>query len=280
VVKIVVDSTADLSPEIAAELDISVVPCLIRFGDQTFREGADMSRAEFYARLQTDPHFPGTATPAPGVFAETYRRLAAEADAIVSIHLSANYSGIFGAARLGAEAVAGSQRVVPVDSGQISLGMGLMAVLAAQAARAGASLEEIVGLLEDLKPRTHLFALLDTLDSVTRGGRINPLVARVGAMLRIKPILYIHQGQILLHDRPRSWERAQQHLVASVRALAPVEHAALLHTQRPEAAAALSQALGDLLPSDTFTLEAGVTIGAHAGKRAVGVALVCASNRL
>ncbi len=273
-VKIVVDSTADLSPEIAAGLDISVVPCLIRFGDRTFREGTDMSRAEFYARLQTDPHFPGTATPAPGVFAEIYRRLAAEADAIVSIHLSANHSGSFGAARLGAEAVAGSQRVVPVDSGQVSLGMGLMAILAAQAARAGASLEEILDLLEDLKPRTHLFALLDTLDSVTRGGRINPLVARLGDMLRIKPILHIYQGQILLHDRPRSWERGQRHLVASVRALAPFECVALIHTQRPEAAAALGEILADLLPPQTYILEAGVTIGAHAGRRAVGVALV------
>ena len=273
-VKIVVDSTADLSPEIAADLDISVVPCLIRFGDRTFRDGVDMSRAEFYARLQTDPHFPGTATPAPGVFAEAYRRLAAEADAIVSIHLSANYSGIFGAARLGAEAVADSQRVVPVDSGQVSLGMGVMAILAAQAARAGASLEKILDLVEGLKPRTHLFALLDSLDSVTRGGRINPLVARVGNMLRVKPILHIHQGQILLHDRPRSWERGQQHLVTSVRALAPFECVALIHTQRPEAAAALGEALADRLPPQTHTFEAGVAIGAHAGRRAVGVALV------
>jgi DegV family protein with EDD domain len=275
-VKIVVDSTADLSPEIAADLDIGVVPCLIQFGDRTFRDGVDMSRAEFYARMETDPHFPSTSTPAPGVFAETYRRLAAQADAIVSIHLSANHSGIYGSARLGAEAVAGSQRVVPFDSGQVSLGMGLMAILAARAARAGASLEEILALLENLKPRTHVFALLDTLDSVTRGGRLNPLVARIGNMLRIKPILHIHRGQILLHDRPRSWERGRQHLVASVRALAPFECVALIHTQRPEAAAALGELLADLLPSDTLTLEAGVTIGAHAGKRAVGVALVCA----
>ncbi len=274
-IKIVVDSTADLSPEIAADLDIGVVPCLIQFGKRTFRDGVDMSRAEFYARMETDPHFPATATPAPGVFAETYRRLADKADAIVSIHLSANYSGIYGAARLGAEEVAGSQRVVAVDSGQVCLGMGLMAITAARAARAGASLEEILDLLEDLKPRTHLFALLDSLDNVSRGGRINPLIARVGNVLRIKPILHIYRGQILLHDRPRSWEHAQQHLAASVRALAPFKCVALIHTQRPEAAAALGEMLADLLPSQTYTLEAGVTIGAHAGKRAVGVALVC-----
>jgi DegV family protein with EDD domain len=278
-IKIVVDSTADLSPEIAADLDISVVPCLIQFGNQTFRDGVDMSRAEFYARMETDRHFPGTATPAPGVFAETYRRLAAKADAIVSIHLAANYSGIYGAARLGAEEVAGSQRVVAVDSGQVCLGMGLMAILAAQAARAGASLEEILNLVEDLKPRTHVFAMLDSLDNVRRGGRINPLVAHVGNLLSIKPILHIYRGQILLHDRPRTWEHARQHLVASVRALAPFKVVALIHTQRPEAAAALGEMLGDLLPPQTYTLEAGVTIGTHAGRRAVGVALVCASNR-
>ncbi len=273
-VKIVVDSTADLPPDVTADLDITVIPCLIRFGDQTFREGVDMSRAEFFARLQTDPHFPGTAAPAPGVFEETYRRLAAETDAVVSIHLSPQYSGIFNAARLGAEAVADSLRVVLVDAGQISLGMGLITMVVAEAARDGASLQEILDLLDDLKPRTHLFATLNTLDNLRRGGRVSGLVARVGNLLHIKPILHVHQGQILLHDRVRSWERAQWHLVETVRTMAPFERVMLIHTQRPEAAQALGQALADLLPPHTYTFEVGTTIGIHVGIGAAGVAFI------
>jgi DegV family protein with EDD domain len=273
-VKIVVDSTVDLPPELMAELDITVVPCLVRFGDQTFREGVDITRAEFFARLQTGPHFPSTAAPAPGVFEDTYRRLAAETEAIVSIHLSSQHSGIFNSARLGAEAVVDSLHVVPVDSGQISLGMGLMAMVAAEAAREGASLAGVLDILEDLKPRTHLFAIPRTLDNLRRSGRITQIVAHLGNLLRIKPILHVHQGQVLLQERVHSWGRAQQHLIQTVRSMAPFERVVLAHIRHPEAAGALGQALADLLPPRTFIYEAGVIIGIHVGVGAVGIALI------
>ncbi len=273
-VKVVVDSTVDLPPEMMAELGMTVVPCLVRFGHHTFREGVDITRAEFLARLQTGPHYPSTAAPAPGIFEDTYRRLAAETEAVVSIHLSSQHSGIFNSARLGAEAVAGSLHVVPVDSGQISLGMGLMAMVAAEAARDGASLAEVLNLLDDLKPRTHLFAIPSTLDNLRRSGRINQIVARLGNLLRIKPILHVHQGQVLLQERVHSWGRAQQHLTQTVRSMAPFERVILAHIQHPEAAKALGHALADLLPPGTFTSEAGVIIGIHVGVGTVGIALI------
>jgi DegV family protein with EDD domain len=273
-VKIVVDSTADLPPEVVADLDVTVVPVLVRFGDQVFQEGVDISHTGFFERLQTDPHFPSTAAPAPGTFEDTYRGLAAETEAVVSIHLSAQYSGIFNAARLGAEAAADTLTVVPVDSGQISLAMGLMAMVAAEAARGGASLAEILYLLEDLKPRTHLLAVLNTLDNLRRSGRVNQLVARMGDFLRIKPVLHVHQGEILLPERVRSWGRAQQHLIQMVRSMAPFDRVILAHIQRFEATEALGYALSDLLPPNTYTYEAGITIGAHIGAGAAGVALI------
>jgi DegV family protein with EDD domain len=273
-VRIVVDSTADLPPEITAELGISVVPCLLHFGEETFREGIDISRAEFFRRLQTDPNFPHTAAPAPGLFEETYRRLATETDSVVSIHLSAQYSGIFNAARLGAEAVADSLHVEPVDSGQISLGMGLMAIAAAEAARDGASLEDILDLVEGLRERTHLLAIIDNLDHLRRSGRVNQLVARLGNLLRIKPLLHVHQGEVQLQERVRSWGRAQQRLTEMVRSMAPLERVVLGHTQRPEAANALGQELADLLPPLTYIFEVGITIGIHIGAGAAGVAFI------
>jgi DegV family protein with EDD domain len=273
-VRIVVDSTADLPPEITSELRIEVVPCLLRFGNQVFREGVDISRAEFLARLQSDPHFPRTAAPAPGAFEDTYGRLAAKTDSIVSIHLSPQYSGIFNAARLGAEAAAGRLRVVPVDSGQISLGMGLIAMAAAEAARDGATLAQVLELVEDLKLRTHLFAIPDTLDNLRRSGRVNRLVAHLGNLLRIKPVLHVHQGEIMLQERVRTWGRAQQHLIQIARSLAPFERLVLAHIQRIEAAETLQRALSDLLPRYTYTFEAGITIGIHVGVRAAGIALI------
>jgi DegV family protein with EDD domain len=273
-VRIVVDSTADLPTDVIADLGISVVPCLLRFGDHSFREGVDISRAEFFARLATDPHFPHTAAPAPGVFEETYRQLASETDSIVSLHISPHYSGIFNAARLGAEAVADRVHVVPIDSGQISLGMGLMATLAAEAAWDGASLAEILALLDDLRARTHLLAIINDLDHLRRSGRVNQILARLGNLLNIKPILHVHQGQILLGERVRSWGRAQARLVQTVRSMAPLERVVLAHIQRLEVAEALGQALADVIPPRTSTLEAGITIGIHVGVGAAGVALI------
>ena len=273
-VKIVVDSTADLPPEVVAGLDISVVPCLLRFGVQTFREGLDISRAEFFARLATDPNFPSTAAPAPGVFEETYRRLAAETDTIVSIHLGPQYSAIYNAACLGAEAVADSLHVVPVDSGQISLGMGLMTMAAAEAARDGASLKEILQLLDDLRPRTHLLAIINDLDHLRRSGRANQVVARLGNLLRIKPMIHVHQGEVMLQERVRNWRRANERLIEIVRSMAPFDRVVLAHIQRLDAAESLGQALADLLPPDTPAVEVGVTIGIHVGVGTVGVALI------
>jgi len=273
-VKIVVDSTADLPPQVMAHLGVSVVPCLLRFGVQSFQEGVDISRAEFFDRLHTDPHFPSTAAPAPGVFEATYRRLAAETDTIISLHISSHYSGIFNAARLGAQAVAGRVRVVPVDSGQISLGMGLMTIVAAEAARDGASLDQILDLLDDLRGRTHLLAVINDLDNLRRSGRVNQLVARLGNLLRIKPILHVHQGDVQLDERVRTWGRAQERLGDMVRSMAPLERAVLAHIQRPEAAEALGQSLAGLLPPHTPTLEVGITIGIHVGLGAAGIALI------
>jgi DegV family protein with EDD domain len=273
-VKIVVDSTADLPPDVTTELGITVVPCLLRFGNRSFREGVDISRAEFFARMQTDPHFPSTAAPAPGVFEDTYRRLAVETEAIISIHISARYSGIFNAARLGAEAVADNLHVVPVDSGQISLGMGLLAMTAAEAAREGASLAEVLNLVDDLRSRAHLFAIPNTLEHLRRSGRVNQLLARMGDLLGIKPILHVHQGEILLQERVRSWGRAQRRLIQIAQSMAPFERVALAHIQRLEAAEAVGRALADLLPPLTTTFEAGITIGIHVGVRAVGIAFI------
>lgn len=273
-VKIVVDSTADLPPQVLAELDISVVPCLLRFGEQTFREGIDITRAEFFARLRTAPYFPSTAAPAPGLFQEVYQRLAIQTDSVLSLHLSSQYSGIFNAARLGAEAVADRLRVVAVDSGQVSLGMGLMAMAAAEAARDGATLEDILRLVDDLRSRTHLLAIIDNLDNLRRSGRVNQLLARIGTLLCIKPILHVHQGDVLLQERVRSWTRAQERLVHLVRALAPLERVALTHIQRPAAADALGLSLADILPPHTYVFEAGITIGIHVGVGAAGVALI------
>jgi DegV family protein with EDD domain len=191
-----VDSTADLPPELVEQWNLAVVPCLVHFGQTTFREGVDLGRAEFYRRLAAAEVSPTTSAPGPGVFEEVYRRLAAGCDQIVSVHLSSKLSAVFNAARLGAQEVTGAEIAV-VDGGSVSMGLGWQAVLAARWARQGRSLEEIVDGLTASRPHARVFALLDTLEYLRRSGRVNRVVAALGALLNVKPLVSVEGGEVL-----------------------------------------------------------------------------------
>ncbi len=156
-IKIVVDSTADIPPELRAKHDITVVPVLMQFGTETLRDDVDITRDEFYARLvnSTDP--PKTAAPAIGMFEETFRALAADGSEVLSISLAGDLSSTFTAAQQAARLVDGA-RIVCVDSRAVAMPLTYLAVAAAKAARAGQSIEEIVALIEPMRPRTTIFA--------------------------------------------------------------------------------------------------------------------------
>ena len=270
------DSTADLPPELAAEWGIAVVPCLVHFGRETFREGLDLSHAEFYRRLEMGPGLPTTSAPGPGVFAAFYGQLAAETDQIVSIHLSSKLSAVYSVARLGAEGFERTEIAV-VDSGSVSMGLGWLAVMAAQAARAGRSLEEIVSLVEATRSRVRVFALLDTLEYLRRGGRLGRLAAALGALLDVKPIISVEEGDVLPVGRVRSRRKAVDRLVSLVEELGSLTQLAVLHSRACQAAEALADRLAVFFPRDRMVIaEVGTVIGTHIGPNGLGVACVTA----
>lgn len=273
-VRVVVDSTADLPPELAAEWGITVVPCLVHFGRETFREGVDLSHAEFYRRLEVGPGLPTTSAPGPGVFETFYRQLAAETDQIVSIHLSSKLSAVYNVARLGAEGFEKTEIAV-VDSGSVTMGLGWLAVMAARAARAGRSLDEIVRLVEAARLRVRVFALLDTLEYLRRGGRLGRLVATLSALLDVKPIIGVEEGEVLPLGRVRSRRRAVDWLVSLVEGLGPLAELAVLHSRARQAAESLADRLAVFSPRDRMVIaEVGTVIGTHVGPNGLGVACV------
>ena len=180
-VKIVTDSTADIPEELTAELEITVVPCNVHFGLETYRDGIDLAKGEFYTKLKTSPTLPTTSAPAAGLFEATYRKLASETDQILSIHLASALSAIYNSACLGAEAISDVEMTL-IDSGQASMGLGWMVIAAARAAQEGQSLAQIVALMEDMMPRVRLFAALDTLEYLQKGGRVGKAVAIFGTL--------------------------------------------------------------------------------------------------
>jgi len=273
-VKIVTDSTADIPEELAAELEITIVPCNVHFGLETYRDGLDLSKEEFYTRLKTSPTLPTTSAPAAGLFEATYGKLASETDQILSIHLASALSAIYNSACLGAGAVSGVE-ITLIDSGQVSMGLGWLVIAAGRAAQEGQPLAQIVALVEDMMPRVRLFAALDTLEYLRKGGRVGKTVAVLGTLLNIKPLVEVRDSAVLPLERVRTRRRSIQRLIELVAELGPLEELAVLHSNAPQEAQQLAEEISFLHPLErTLIAEAGVIIGTHAGPNGLGVACV------
>ena len=278
-IKIVTDSTCDLPEATVAQYGITVVPLYINFEDQSYLDGVELSRQEFYERLPDYETSPTTAAPGPGVFRQTYERLADEgATGVLSIHISISLSAVVDVAGLGAK----ETEAVPVtvfDSRQLSLGTGFLVLAAAKAAAEGRPMEEIMALLEEQISRSHVFAALDTLEFLRRSGRMNRVMAGLGSVLQIKPLLRMYDGNPTA-ERVRTRERATQRLISLLSELVPLEQVALVHTHAPDRAEGLRQRVQHLLPEgEVPSVDITPVIGAHIGPGAVGFACVTARGR-
>ncbi len=270
-IRIVTDSNCDLPQEAIDQYGITVIPFYINIGTESYLDGIDMSRAEFYEGL---PHFesqPMTSVPGPGTMVKTYAQLAAEgATEILSIHMAASLSAMVNSVRLAAEEFDGVP-VTVVDSGNLTLGTGLQVLAAARAAAEGQTMDEIVEMLQDQAPRTYCFAALDTLEFLRRSGRLTRFQSSLGSILQIKPILKMNDGEVDM-ERMRTRRRALDRVLELVRELGPLEKLSVVHTHALEEAHALEQEARGLFPvqNSAFFAEVTPVIGAHIGPGAVG----------
>jgi DegV family protein with EDD domain len=272
-VRIVTDSSADLDPEDAARLGVEVVPLSIRFGDEEYTDGVDLSVAEFYEKLASSADLPETAAPSPGAFEVAFKRQAeAGADAVVCINLSSGLSATYQSAQTAASA--GELDVRVVDSRSITSGLGTQVILAAEAAAGGASADEVVALAEDLSKRTHILGALDTLDNLKKGGRIGNAQALLGSLLSIKPLLDISSGEVEEAGKARTRRRALEWLRDQIFALPAVEHLCVAHGMATDLDDMLAL-LSPRFPADSIRVTTiGPTIGTHGGPRVMGLTWV------
>lgn len=272
-IRIVTDSTGDLPAAIAERLGIGVVPVYINVGDESYLDGVDISREDFYARLPNLNPAPTTAVPGPALFVQTYQQLIDEgATEILSVHISRELSGLANMAHLAAQDV--QIPVTVVDSGSLSLGLGFLAQAAAEAATDGSSMEEILTLIEGQRRRTHVFAMLDTLEFLRRSGRMNRVIATVGGWLHLKPLLKMSDGSATA-ERVLSAEAAVRRLIALLEEALPLERVALVHTHALQRAEELRERSRHLLPqADLLSVDITPVLGAHLGPGAAGFACV------
>jgi DegV family protein with EDD domain len=272
---IVTDSTADIPVEIARRLDITVIPCLLYCNGQTFRDGVDLTRAEFYRRLRAKELFK-TSQPAVGVFAATYRRALADGRPVVAIHLAAGLSGLYSTAYMAAQEV-DPECVTVIDSQQVTMCTGWLAIHAAEQAKQGRSAAEIVAEVQQMRPRLRLLALIDDLLFLQHSGRVNWIYGMIGSLFSIKPIVLVRDGAAPLVAKARTFAHGIARLAELAAQYGPIERLAVVHADAPGAAAELTAqvrqrcAVGELLTTD-----AGVIVCAHAGPGAVGVACLLA----
>jgi len=275
-IKIVTDSTADIPPHIAAGLGIRVIPCQVHFGTSTYRDGVDLTRVEFYARLKQAPPFPQTSPPPVGVFAETYRQVAAEADHIISVHLASNLSALYGVAHLAMEMVP-EISITLIDSRQVSMGAGWLAIAAARAVREGKTLDQVLEAVQDMIPRLRLVAVIQDLQYLRRSGRVGWASSLLGTMLQIKPLIVVQDGNINLAEKIRTRARSLDRLIGCVLSYQPLEELAILHVDAFQMAQQIADRLSSHFPGfPLLVADAGITVGSHAGPGAVGAACVLA----
>ena len=278
-VKIVTDSNCDLPADLVTQYGITVVPLYINIGKKSYLDGVEMSHEEFYEGL---PHFeahPTTSVPGPGQFVQVYEDLAqAGATEILSIHIGSGLSAMMAVARLAAEEVK-SVPVTVFDSGQLTLGTGLLSVAAARAAAEGQPMSEIVAAIEDQSSRTHCIAALDTLEFLRRSGRLSRFQSSLGSVLQIKPLLKMHRGEFEM-ERVRTRNGASARLMELVTQLAPFEKLTLVHTHAPEKAQLLRHKALHLFPDAEEPMVAEVTpvIGTHIGPGAAGFVAIQAKR--
>lgn len=271
-VRVITDSTADLPPELVARWGIEVVPLFINLGELSFRDGIDMPNQEFYDRVAAG-EFPTTSQGAIGPLKRAYEHAVAGGGEAVSIHLSCGLSGTCRAAMLAADQVDG--RVVVVDSGLLSMAIGWLALAAAEAARKGCSLDEIVALVEEMKQRTHVIALIENLEFLRRGGRIGPAQAVLGSLLEIRPIVGLKDGVLALYKKVRSRRLGLRELIELAAEAGPLERVAVVHANSPADAEQVADALVPFSPrGERLVVPAGQVVATHVGPEAVGVCYV------
>jgi DegV family protein with EDD domain len=271
-VRIVTDSSCDLTDDEVAAHGIEVVPLSIRFGEEEFEDRRDLTVEAFYEKLAASSVLPETAAPAPGRFEAAFRRQAAAgADVVVCINLSAGLSATMQSAQNAAVAVKDDLEVRVLDSTSITSGLGTQVLLAAEAAASGASADDVVALVVDLAARTHVFGALDTLDYLKKGGRIGGAQALLGSLLSIKPIVDISSGTVEEAGKSRTRRRALEALRDKVAAAGAVEHLCVTHGFAPDLEEMLSL-LDGLQPRDQIRIgHIGPVIGTHGGPRVMGV---------
>lgn len=273
-VRIIVDSTADLIPEVKEK--VTVVPMTVRFGDEEFIDGVTINHKEFYEKLVETDVMPTTSQATPAMFDEHFKRIAEAGESAVVLTLASKLSGTYQSAMLAASQY---ENIYIVDSGSVAIGSGILAELALQLADSGMTAKEIAEKLEQEKKKVLIVAMVDTLEYLKKGGRVSKTVAFAGGLLNIKPVLSVSNGEILMLGKARGSKQGNNLLVTEIGKAGGVDFTKPLLLGYTGLSDVLlqkyiedSKALWEQSKTELNTTVIGSVIGTHVGPGAVAVA--------
>lgn len=269
-IKIVTDSTSDLTVEMYSRHDIAVVPLNVHFGDENYKDKVDLTPEQFYSLLKTSPHHPKTSQPSPADFKKVYADLLKNGKEIISLHISSKMSGTVQSAEL-AKKELGFENIHIVDSGLVSLPLGLLALECANARDNGKSVEDILALTEKLKKEIKIYFIVNTLEYLQKGGRIGKAQAIIGGLLNIKPILTVSDGLVTPFEKIRGSQKVLARLTGLFSGYLDGRDSALVrlgfaHADHSELLGQLKSKIDSYYnTSQSIVADIGPVVGAHAG---------------
>lgn len=265
-VKILTDSVADLPQQLIKELDIKVVPIIIRWGEETYRDSIDLTADQFYERLKHSKTLPATSLPSPKTFAEAYDDLVNGANGIAAIMVSSRLSGTYDVALQSVGLMKNKIPVEVIDSRLGAMAEGFVVLQAARAAQAGASLLEIADIARNTIAYISLIGTLETLEYLKRGGRIGKAQAFLGSMLKVNPIITLQNGVVEPMGRAHTRGGAIQRLYEFATRYSKIEEIAIEDAACAAEAEELARKLSSLLPKEHILRSTATpAIGVHTG---------------
>ncbi|HTY81229.1 MAG TPA: DegV family protein [Dehalococcoidales bacterium] len=274
-VKIVTDTLSDISFDMAAKLGVTVIPLYVRFGEKVYKDRVDMTSEEFYRKLVNESVFPSTTQPTPHDFEQVYSSLAKETDEILVISASSKLSGTFGSAKQAKELVKGKARIEVIDSLAVATGLELVVIEVAEAAKAGASLDDAIALAKKSLSKIHWVAYFDTLKYLARGGRIGKAQGLLGSMLSVKPLLTLREGEMAPLTRVRSFNAALDYIYSMASSVPKIKRVAVEHSATPESADKCADKLSALYPKEKIIRSViSPVLGTYGGPNAMAVAIL------
>lgn len=271
-VKVVTDSTSDIPPNLAQDLNITVVPIYVIFGQKVYRDRVDIFEDEFYHKLGFGSVYPTTSVPSPQDFADAYNKLAQETDEIISIHITSKLSGTYNSALLGTQLVNKKCRIEVVDSMSMSMGLGLSVIAAAREALAGSNLEQVTALVRQTVLQVHTLILADTLKYAVRGGRVSKTYGLLGTVLRVRALLGMRDGDLFLAGLARTRAKALERMYEFAKSFPKVQEIALAYTTEYNDVKTLAERLKPAFPETTiYVARVGPAIGTYGGPGGMGI---------